>query len=60
MKSWPLCRSQHSGKRCLYALAPDGTASKEVLRDLVHLSAKGYAIWAEEIEPMVAELMGEK
>jgi len=41
-------------------VAPDGTASTDVLRDLVHLSAKGYAIWAEEIEPMVAELMGEK
>jgi len=41
-------------------VAPDGTASKEVLRDLVHLSAKGYAIWAEETEPTVAELMGEK
>lgn len=41
-------------------VAPDGTASKEVLRDLVHLSPKGYAIWAEATEPMVAELMGEK
>lgn len=41
-------------------VAADGTASKEVLRDLVHLSPKGYAIWAEAIEPMVAELMGEK
>jgi len=41
-------------------VAADGTASTDVLRDLVHPAAKGYAIWAEEIEPMVAELMGEK
>ena len=41
-------------------VAADGTASTDVLRDLVHLSAKGYEIWAEAIEPMVAELMGEK
>ncbi len=41
-------------------VAADGTASTDVLRDLVHLSAKGYAIWAEATEPMVAELMGEK
>jgi beta-glucosidase len=28
--------------------------------DLLHLSEKGYRIWAESIEPKVAELMGEK
>ena len=41
-------------------VGPDGTANTEVLRDLVHLSAKGYAIWAEAMEPMVAELMREQ
>ena len=41
-------------------VAADGTASTDVLRDLVHLSPKGYEIWAEAIEPVVAELMGEK
>ena len=40
-------------------MADDGTVSTDVLRDLVHPAAGGYAIWAEEIEPMVAELMGE-
>ena len=41
-------------------VADDGTLSKEIMPDLLHLSPKGYEIWAEAIEPKVAELMGEK
>lgn len=41
-------------------LAEDGTLSKEIMPDLLHLSPKGYAIWATSIEDKVAELMGEK
>lgn len=41
-------------------LESDGTLSKEIMPDLLHLSVKGYDIWAEAIEPKVAELMGEK
>lgn len=41
-------------------LDKDGKLTKEVMPDLLHLSAKGYAIWAEAIEPTVAKLMGEK
>lgn len=41
-------------------LAEDATLSKEIMPDLLHLSPKGYQIWAESIEPQVAELMGEK
>jgi lysophospholipase L1-like esterase len=41
-------------------LADDGTLSKEIMPDLLHLSPKGYEIWAEAIEPKVAELLGEK
>jgi lysophospholipase L1-like esterase len=41
-------------------LEDDDTLSKEVMPDLVHLSLKGYDIWAESIEPKVAELMGEE
>jgi lysophospholipase L1-like esterase len=26
--------------------------------DLLHLSPKGYRIWAEAIEPIVAEIVG--
>jgi beta-glucosidase len=41
-------------------LAEDGTLSKEIMPDLLHLSPKGYTIWAESIDAKVAELMGEK
>jgi lysophospholipase L1-like esterase len=41
-------------------LTDDGTLSKEIMPDLLHLSEKGYTIWAESIEPYVAKLMDEK
>lgn len=41
-------------------LAEDATLSRDIMPDLLHLSPKGYQIWAESIEPQVAELMGEK
>jgi len=41
-------------------LEQDGTLSKEVMPDLLHLSPKGYRIWAEGIEAKVKELLGEK
>jgi lysophospholipase L1-like esterase len=37
----------------------DRTLSKEIMPDLLHLSPKGYTIWAESIEPTVVKLMGE-
>ena len=40
-------------------LAADGTLSKEVMPDLLHLNGKSYRIWAESIEPKVKELLGE-
>jgi len=36
---------------------PDGTITKEKLRDLLHLSEKGYAIWAEAMEPYLSDLL---
>jgi len=39
---------------------PDGSISKETMHDYLHLSTKGYKIWAEAIEPKLAKLMGEK
>lgn len=41
-------------------LEADGTLSKEVMPDLLHLSPKGYTIWAESIEPTLKPLLGEK
>lgn len=38
-------------------LQDDGTLSKEIMPDLLHLSEKGYRIWAESIESKVADLM---
>jgi beta-glucosidase len=40
-------------------LAPDGTLTKEIMPDFLHLSPQGYEIWASSIEPSVAKLMGE-
>jgi len=36
---------------------PDGTITKEKLRDLLHLSEKGYRIWAEAMQPYFEDLM---
>jgi len=41
-------------------LEKDGTLTKEIMPDLLHLSVKGYNIWAESMEPSVVKLMGEK
>lgn len=38
-------------------LAADGTLSKEIMPDLLHLSPKGYEIWAKSIEPAVAKIV---
>jgi beta-glucosidase len=41
-------------------LAEDGALSKEIMPDLLHLSPKGYEIWASSIDGKIAELLGEK
>ncbi len=40
-------------------LKEDGTLTKDIMPDLLHLSPQGYEIWAAAIEPKVKELMGE-
>ncbi|HVR84614.1 MAG TPA: platelet-activating factor acetylhydrolase IB subunit [Planctomycetota bacterium] len=37
---------------------PDGSLSKEVMPDFLHLSEKGYQIWADAMSPLLQELMG--
>lgn len=41
-------------------LAADGTLSKDVMPDLLHLNEASYRTWAEATEPKVKELLGEK
>ncbi len=41
-------------------LKEDGTLPKEIMPDLLHPKERGYAIWAEAVEPTIAKLMGEK
>ena len=52
------------GKRISYMdigntfLQPDGTLPKEIMPDQLHLSPKGYRIWADAVAPTLKELMG--
>ncbi len=41
-------------------LQPDGTITREIMGDYLHPSAAGYQIWAEAIEPVLAEILGDK
>ena len=38
-------------------LQPDGSLSKEIMPDFLHLSPKGYDLWTAAIQPKVQELM---
>jgi lysophospholipase L1-like esterase len=38
-------------------LEADGTISKDIMPDALHPSAKGYQIWADAMEPTLAEMM---
>lgn len=40
-------------------LQDDGTLTREIMPDLLHLNEQSYTIWAESIEPQVAKLMAE-
>jgi len=54
------------GKRVVYLdfgkqfLNDDGTISKEVMPDFLHLSPKGYRIWADAIEPTLWKMLDEE
>lgn len=39
-------------------LQPDGTISKEIMPDFLHLSEKGYRLWAEALRGPLRELLG--
>lgn len=38
-------------------LQPDGTLTKDIMPDLLHLSPAGYQIWADAIQDKLAELL---
>jgi lysophospholipase L1-like esterase len=40
-------------------LEPDGSISRETMGDFLHPTAKGYEIWANELEPVLSKLLGE-
>lgn len=40
-------------------LSPDGTIVREIMGDFLHPTAKGYEIWAGELEPVLVKLLGE-
>ena len=40
-------------------LEKDGTLTRKIMPDLLHLSEAGYTIWAESIAAKLKELMGE-
>jgi lysophospholipase L1-like esterase len=37
---------------------PDGSLAKEIMPDFLHLSEKGYQIWADAMDPLLTQLMG--
>jgi lysophospholipase L1-like esterase len=39
-------------------LQEDGTLTKEIMPDFLHLSAKGYAIWGDAVAPLLREMLG--
>jgi lysophospholipase L1-like esterase len=41
-------------------LEPDGTLSTNIMPDLLHLSPRGYQIWANAMEPTLAGMLGEQ
>jgi lysophospholipase L1-like esterase len=41
-------------------IQPDGKISKDMMPDFVHLTPTGYRLWAEALEPKLAELLGEQ
>ena len=40
-------------------IEPDGSITREIMPDALHLSREGYQIWAEAMEPKLRALLGE-
>ncbi len=40
-------------------LEKDGSLSRDIMPDYLHLSAKGYKIWADAVEPVIKKMMNQ-
>lgn len=40
-------------------LNPDGTISRDVMKDYLHLTEKGYEIWAQGMNPLLRDMLGQ-
>jgi lysophospholipase L1-like esterase len=41
-------------------LEPDGTLTKKIMPDFLHLSPAGYKIWADALQPLLGKMLGSK
>ncbi len=61
-----LIKGYADGKRVFFLdinekfLDQDGALPKSIMPDLLHPNEKGYAMWADAMEPTIEKLMGEK
>lgn len=59
-----ILKTFEDGKRVFFAdigpkfLGPDGTLSREVMPDLLHLNAASYDVWGAELERLLKEKLG--
>jgi beta-glucosidase len=64
-KAGQLASEMADGKMIFYLdinkafLNEEGVLTREVMPDLLHPKEKGYALWADAMEPTIARLMGE-
>jgi lysophospholipase L1-like esterase len=61
-----LAKLDDGGKKVKYLdiggkfLEADGTLSKDIMYDYLHLTEKGYQIWADAVKGPITELLGKK
>ena len=52
-----MARKQRALNKQFGSPKPDGSLTKDIMPDFLHLSAAGYQIWADAIGPKLADLM---
>ena len=64
--SWEIAHVMPDGKTVYYLdiggsfLNAEGQVTSEIMPDFLHLSPKGYRLWAEAMEPMLWSLLEAK